>query len=51
MTPGMMNLGVPGVVVVGSNIARHHGGDIRLHSRVGQGTTFEVLLPVARVPA
>ncbi len=36
---------------VSLGIVRHHGGDIQVHSRAGQGTTFEVLLPVARVPA
>jgi signal transduction histidine kinase len=36
---------------VSLGIIRQHGGDIRVRSRVGVGTTFEVLLPVARVPA
>ena len=28
------------------NIVRRHGGTIRVESLEGQGTTFEVLLPV-----
>ncbi|NIM51957.1 MAG: HAMP domain-containing protein [Gemmatimonadales bacterium] len=32
-------------------IIKQHGGDIRVRSRVGEGTTFTVLLPVAKVPA
>jgi signal transduction histidine kinase len=26
----------------------HHGGSIRLHSRVGKGTTFEIFLPISK---
>jgi two-component system NtrC family sensor kinase len=36
---------------VSLNIIRQHGGDIRVHSKVGKGTTFTVLLPVTKVPA
>jgi two-component system NtrC family sensor kinase len=36
---------------VSLGIARSHGGDIRVTSRQGEGTTFTVLLPVLNVPA
>jgi signal transduction histidine kinase len=36
---------------VSLGIIRQHGGDIRVRSEVGKGTTFAVTLPVARVPA
>jgi len=36
---------------VSLGIIRQHGGHIHVRSKVGVGTTFEVLLPVARVPA
>jgi signal transduction histidine kinase len=36
---------------VSLGIIRKHGGDIRARSRVGEGTTFTVLLPTAKVPA
>jgi len=36
---------------VSLGIIRKHGGDIRVKSRVNEGTTFTVLLPMARVPA
>lgn len=36
---------------VSLGIVRQHGGDIRVGSQVGQGTTFTVSLPVAKVPA
>ena len=36
---------------VSLGIARSHGGDIRVSSRQGEGTTFTVLLPVLNVPA
>lgn len=29
-------------------IVRQHGGSVRVHSEVGRGSTFEILLPVAR---
>ena len=33
------------------SIVKKHDGDIRVSSRTGQGTTFEVLLPSSRDPA
>jgi two-component system NtrC family sensor kinase len=36
---------------VSLGIARSHGGDIRVRSREGEGTTFTVLLPILNVPA
>ncbi len=36
---------------VSLGIVKQHGGDIRVRSRVGQGTTFTVSLPSAKVPA
>jgi two-component system NtrC family sensor kinase len=36
---------------VSLGIARSHGGDIRVTSREGEGTTFTVLLPILNVPA
>jgi len=36
---------------VSLGIVKKHGGDIRVQSREGQGTTFTVLLPVTAVPA
>lgn len=40
-----VGLGVP----LASEIIRGHGGDIRVISRKGEGTTFEVVLPCERV--
>ena len=36
---------------VSLGIVRKHGGDIRVRSRTGEGTTFLVLLPMVKVPA
>jgi len=36
---------------VSKGIVEQHGGDIRVTTEVGRGTTFTVSLPVARVPA
>jgi two-component system NtrC family sensor kinase len=36
---------------VSLGIVKQHGGDIQVRSRVNEGTTFTVLLPVAKVPA
>jgi len=35
---------------VSLGIIQNHGGDIRVRSRTGEGTTFTVLLPTAKVP-
>ncbi len=39
-----VGLGVP----LASEIIRGHGGDIRVISRKGEGTTFEIVLPQER---
>ena len=36
---------------VSLGIIKQHGGDMRVESEVGQGTTFTVSLPIAKVPA
>jgi signal transduction histidine kinase len=36
---------------VSRNIIRQHGGDIRVRSALGEGSTFTVVLPVTKVPA
>ncbi len=36
---------------VSLGIVRKHGGDIRVRSRINEGTTFMVLLPMVKVPA
>jgi signal transduction histidine kinase len=38
-------------LAVSRGIIRQHGGDIKVKSQEGTGTTFSVLLPVAKVPA
>jgi signal transduction histidine kinase len=38
-------------LAVSLGIIKQHGGDIKVKSQVGEGTTFTVLLPVAQVPA
>jgi Signal transduction histidine kinase len=40
-----LGLGVP----LATEIIRGHGGDIRVISRIGEGTTFEVVLPRKKV--
>jgi signal transduction histidine kinase len=47
--PGVKGTGLGLSVSLG--IVRQHGGDIKVKSQVGKGTTFSVLLPVAKVPA
>lgn len=41
-----VGLGIP----LASEIIRGHGGEIRVISRKGEGTTFEVVLPRQRIP-
>jgi len=36
---------------VSLGIIRKHGGDIQVNSQTGKGSTFTVLLPVAKIPA
>jgi two-component system NtrC family sensor kinase len=36
---------------VSLGIIRKHGGDIRVDSRIDEGTTFSVLLPMAKIPS
>jgi signal transduction histidine kinase len=36
---------------VSLGIIRKHGGDIRVESQINEGTTFSVLLPMAKIPA
>jgi signal transduction histidine kinase len=47
--PGAKGTGLG--LAVSRGIIRQHGGDIKVKSQVGKGTTFSVLLPVAKVPA
>jgi signal transduction histidine kinase len=36
---------------VSLGIIKQHGGDIQVRSRINEGTTFTILLPIAQVPA
>ncbi len=36
---------------VSLGIIKQHGGDIKVMSRVNEGTTFSIMLPIAKVPA
>jgi two-component system NtrC family sensor kinase len=47
--PGATGTGLGLSVSLG--IIGQHGGDMKVRSQVGKGTTFTVLLPVAKVPA
>jgi signal transduction histidine kinase len=47
--PGAKGTGLGLAVSLG--IIRQHGGDIKVNSQVGKGTTFSITLPVAKVPA
>ncbi len=47
--PGAKGTGLGLSVSLG--IIRQHGGDIKVKSQVGKGTTFSIFLPVAKVPA
>ena len=47
--PGATGTGLGLSVSLG--IIRQHGGDIKVRSKVGEGTAFSVLLPVAKIPA
>jgi signal transduction histidine kinase len=47
--PGAKGTGLGLSVSLG--IIRQHGGDMKVRSEVGKGTTFSVFLPVAKVPA
>ena len=37
-------------LTIAHEIIRGHGGTIRVHSSVGRGTTFEIVLPITPVP-
>lgn len=36
---------------VSLGIIRQHGGDVQVESKIGEGTTFTVLLPISKIPA
>jgi signal transduction histidine kinase len=40
-----LGLGIP----LATEIIRGHGGDVRVISRPGEGTTFEIVLPVEKI--
>ncbi|MEO0911586.1 MAG: PAS domain-containing sensor histidine kinase [Pseudomonadota bacterium] len=49
LTPETEHNGLGLGLALCKRVAQNHGGDIRVRSHLGQGTTFEVHLPVQRV--